>query len=353
MKLLMKKAGARVAAHIARNSRVWKKAFKHIQLHFTKKGGAGKTSHAVFASKFQTEVAVKKLVATTASKPSRKAVLSKATNAGGQQVGRPCVVIEREFAEVIGTDHLGKPAKILRLVVDYTGRPLTAFPVSSFYKTTAKAAAKKGASKTGKAAAGAAAVLSAEVVLDAVDEAYAGELYERHLREEDQCAPQHWSDIIVDILGGSSCSADLDTSREDAERRASHVIRQIEKTAGALDEATKEHVRQDVYAIHGLLYELADEDVDYIEAPDDTGPIDVVEVFDPYTNKTYLIATEVYKEGGITRVTDHSGRRSYVFVRDGKQVPLNDVALDASVSHRVTKEMKLDKAPELPETVGP
>jgi hypothetical protein len=55
------------------------------------------------------------------------------------------VVLEREFAEVIGTEvrvvkrtvegnierTIERPCKILRIVVDFTGKPVTAYPVTA------------------------------------------------------------------------------------------------------------------------------------------------------------------------------------------------------------------------------
>jgi hypothetical protein len=56
--------------------------------------------------------------------PSRAPVITKLT-ISGEPVGMPAVIIEREFAEVIG--HVGgKACKILRIIVDFTGRPQTA-----------------------------------------------------------------------------------------------------------------------------------------------------------------------------------------------------------------------------------
>ena len=129
-KLAAKKAGARFIGHMARGSRAWAKAFKHIRAHF--RHVKGKASHAIFKKKFRNEAALKGLIRQAISNPSRSPVLTKLT-VGAQNLGRPAVVLERQFKNAIG--NIGDEAcHILRVIIDYTGRPITAYPVKEFLK---------------------------------------------------------------------------------------------------------------------------------------------------------------------------------------------------------------------------
>ena len=136
--LALRKAASRIVGKMATNSRFWVKAFEHIALHFSEDALASKAVHAVFLKKFCSKAAVEDLIRQGASKAGRR-TLSKATF-GGVPIGTPVVVLEREFSQVIGHE-LTKAAggavtrvecKILRIIVDFTGRPITAFPVSKF-----------------------------------------------------------------------------------------------------------------------------------------------------------------------------------------------------------------------------
>src|SRR5271157_310504 len=128
--LMAKKAGSRVLGHIARNSRVWKKALEHIALHF--KPMAGKAAHVIFEPKFRNMKAIEELVTKAMTKLGRKPVVTQLTDAAGVAVGKPAVILEKEFAEVIGRKGATE-CKILRVIVDFTGRPITAYPVDKFF----------------------------------------------------------------------------------------------------------------------------------------------------------------------------------------------------------------------------
>lgn len=132
----LKKAGSRLAGKLFLNSKPWVKAFEHIAEHFSLKAAAAKASHTLFVTSLRNKSAVEGLIKKALKAPTKK-YLSRLT-VSGQAVGRPCVVIEKEFAEVIGetfekvgaefVKKEGGDAKWLRIVVDITGRPITAFP---------------------------------------------------------------------------------------------------------------------------------------------------------------------------------------------------------------------------------
>ncbi|HYE73917.1 MAG TPA: hypothetical protein VEF04_11330 [Blastocatellia bacterium] len=136
-----KNAGKRLAGKLFIGSGAWNKAFKHVALHFSEAAFAKKASHSVFHSAFRSKAALETLLKDAVTKPSRK-ILTRAT-IDGVPAGRPVVVLEREFGQEIG-EMLGRqmengaekivrtPCKILRVVVDITGRPVTAFPVPTF-----------------------------------------------------------------------------------------------------------------------------------------------------------------------------------------------------------------------------
>jgi len=134
--LALKKAGSRLAGKMFLNSKAWVKAFEHIVEHFSLKAAAGKASHSLFTATLRNKQAVEGLIRQALKSPTKK-FLSRLTIAGHPN-GVPCVVIEKEFAQVIGetfekvgeqfVKKEGGDCKFLRVVIDYTGRPITAFP---------------------------------------------------------------------------------------------------------------------------------------------------------------------------------------------------------------------------------
>jgi len=135
--LALRKAGSRIAGKLLTGSKEWTKAFEHIAEHFSEEALQHKISHSVFRATLRSRSLLEPLLKDAVLKPSRKVVSQLRLH--GVSLGRVCVIIEREFADVIGEDitHTAegvvrRPAKILRVVVDITGRPITAFPVLEF-----------------------------------------------------------------------------------------------------------------------------------------------------------------------------------------------------------------------------
>jgi hypothetical protein len=138
VRLAIRRAGARLAGKILVGSNAWRKAFEHIAEHFEARFVYQKGVHGVFVSALRSREALEPLVKLAVTKPSRKAVGRASVN--GVFSGRVCTIIEREFTEAIGEElRLEKgvltsvEAKILRIIVDVRGKPITAFPVASFF----------------------------------------------------------------------------------------------------------------------------------------------------------------------------------------------------------------------------
>ncbi|MEK6701726.1 MAG: hypothetical protein AABZ53_05655 [Planctomycetota bacterium] len=124
--LALKKAGTRISGKVLTGSPHWKAAFVHVAEHFGPQ--AGKASHAIFEAALRSQRALETLIQSAALKPSLK-YLGRET-IGGMAVGRPVIVLEREFGRVIGK--IGQDnCTVLRLVLDITGKPITAYPIRS------------------------------------------------------------------------------------------------------------------------------------------------------------------------------------------------------------------------------
>ena len=237
MKLMVRKSGSRLLGHLQRNSRVWRKAFEHIKLHF--KQVPGKSSHTLFAPKYRTEAAVRELVRKAASKPSHAPVITKQTVAGLPE-GTPCVIIDRVFKHAIGTTADGLPAHTLRVVVDFTGKPVTAFPMRAAGNKTFKQTATT-----------VAAVLAPSFMLADLEEAYTAEADARDDREGNLCGPNNLIDWVIEILVSPSCSAEP-PSRAFVQQRYEDLVKQVEVRRGTpLDGYTKQSIRADIYALWG------------------------------------------------------------------------------------------------------
>lgn len=139
LKLALKRAGTRIAGKILIKSKAWGKAFLHIAEHFSVEPLLKKGTHTLFKAPLRNRAAVEALIVKAVKNPSRK-IVSRAT-VHGVRAGRPVIIIEREFTEVIGETFkqaVGEEAKkiadckILRVIVDITGRPITAYPVEAF-----------------------------------------------------------------------------------------------------------------------------------------------------------------------------------------------------------------------------
>ncbi len=237
-KALIKKSGSRVAGQITRKSRSWTKAFAHIAEHF--KPSPDKLRHAVFESRFRSQDAIEGLIKRTVSGPSRTPILTKLT-VGGEPIGMPAVVIEREFPDVIG--RIGdKECRILRIVVDITGRLQTAYPVERFFGA--------GVIAVGGASAGTA---SAADIPSPVQETYGDEAEYRESLMDRACEPKNWAEWAIELLLSPTCTA-LDPqeviSSQDLETRIAEAILRIERETGyTLDPQTRRNVSDDIKRI--------------------------------------------------------------------------------------------------------
>ncbi len=217
---------------------MWQKAFEHISEHF--KSVPGKLTHSIFEPKFRNQKAIEQLLKKALGGPSRTPILTKLT-IGGEQIGMPAVIIEREFSEVIGRAG-GKDCKILRIVVDITGRPQTAYPVEKFMGAGVAAVA-----------AGSAGIASAAEIPTPVQEAYADEAAFRESLIDRACEPKNWAEWVIEILLSPTCSG-LDPqeviSSGELEQRIAAVVTRIEKQTGlSLDRQTRRNVSTDVKRI--------------------------------------------------------------------------------------------------------
>jgi hypothetical protein len=143
--LALRKAASRIIGKMAVGSRYWVKAFEHIALHFSEQSLAKKAVHSVFSPKFRTRQAVEELIRQGASKTGRRTLTKATIETAGESVplGKPVIILEREFSQVIGEELrrsvqnnteviMRVECKILRIIVDYTGKPISAYPVSKF-----------------------------------------------------------------------------------------------------------------------------------------------------------------------------------------------------------------------------
>lgn len=243
-KLMAKKAGSRLLGHIARNSRVWKKAFEHIALHFQPL--AGKAAHAVFEPKYRNLKAVEELLTKAMTKLGRKPVVTKLTDAAGVPVGTPAVILEKEFAEVIGRKGAVE-CKILRVVIDFTGRPITAYPVDKFFGGAAIAVAITATGSTAEAS----------EMPDIVKQIYSEEAEEAQKRIDRACGNSLF-DYVLDFLIDPTCTG-LDPqemiSDENLGKRIDSAIARVEKELGLkLDDATRGHIHDDIGKLWGRWY---------------------------------------------------------------------------------------------------
>lgn len=125
--LALRRASSRILGKIGTRSRHWARAFEHIALHF--RPDPTRAAHAVFEAAFRSRPALEELIQRAVRRPSQR-LLTRAT-IHGNPAGRAVVVLEREFGRVIGQQD-GQACTILRIIVDYTGRPITAYPIAAF-----------------------------------------------------------------------------------------------------------------------------------------------------------------------------------------------------------------------------
>src|SRR6185295_17526381 len=90
--------------------------FVHIAEHFSLKLVSQKATHSVFVAALRNRAALEKMIIKTVKGPSRK-LISRAT-VDGVKAGRPIIILERQFAEVIGETLVKDAAgKVTRAVV--------------------------------------------------------------------------------------------------------------------------------------------------------------------------------------------------------------------------------------------
>lgn len=229
---MVRNSSKRLAGIVRRDKGHWQKAYRHIAEHFRAAGRSVKNSHGVFARKFRSETEIKSLLRKVASGVSRAPVVS-LERIGGKSIGRPVVLLQKKFSRPIGIDAKGKPADILVVVMDYTGRLLTAYPVSRYLTAGAGA-------------------LSAAAVMSTVSDAYASETEARDAWYSAGCDPTGPVDWLIDFLVAPACIAQDGLARPMVEQRAGLVIGHIErKLRKPLDRSTRDNIRADVLSIWG------------------------------------------------------------------------------------------------------
>jgi len=134
-------AAKKAATKLARGSRAWTKAFTHIAQHFNPSLFGNRVTHGVFVSALRRKDLLEPLIEETLKKGRRqitKAVVHDVAE------GRPVVIIEREFEQIIGVTRfrrgegvVAENCRILRVIVDVTGTPVTAYPVTEFLRLVA------------------------------------------------------------------------------------------------------------------------------------------------------------------------------------------------------------------------
>jgi hypothetical protein len=111
----------------------------HIAEHFSLRVLSEKAAHTVFALPLRSRQALEPFIAKTV-RGAGKRTITRAT-IDGVAAGRPVIVLEREFPQVLG-ETFRKNAqgnaervaecRILRVIYDWTGRPVTVYPVETF-----------------------------------------------------------------------------------------------------------------------------------------------------------------------------------------------------------------------------
>ena len=220
-----------------RNSRDWNKALEHVALHFRPISIELKKKHGVFEPKFRTREAVEALISKALTKLGRKPVVTRLT-IDNVPAGKPAVILEKEFTEIIGHegDH---ECKILRIIVDFTGRPITACPVGKFYAGAAVAVPYYAASSSDEAS----------ELPDPVKKIYAEEADAAQKRFHHECGNSLF-DYVLDFLTGPTCIG-LDPQEmitdKDLAKRIGAAIAKVESQVGfKLDCETQQNIRDDI-----------------------------------------------------------------------------------------------------------
>ncbi len=244
--MMVKKSVSRLTGKMLIGSKQWREALEHIADHF--RPIAGKPTHTVFVSKYANNQGVSDLISRALNSLGRQPIVSRLTVAG-KSVGKPCVIMEKEFSEVIGKSEKGGDCKILRIIMDFTGRPITAYPVKEFFGASAIVVTLATSSE--------AQVPMVKVVQDVyMDEAETHYLRYSLILKERQSTMGEIIDFIfplpVEALG-------LDPQEVAPEKfvreRARKAIIKIETSLGGkLDEETKENIIIDILSIWGWYY---------------------------------------------------------------------------------------------------
>jgi nucleoid-associated protein YgaU len=244
-----------LARHLRSDSRIWRQVYDHIARHFAADGGRAeaKLAHGVFDKAYRSFESMKKLLLEACQKPSHAPYFS-------DWGGKPRIIIEKAFTHPIGTAGAQQaPTNFLRIVIDFTGRPVSAFPI-----------AKEVVGKAG----GAAAALAIAVHLFSADGAYAATAVQNTYAEEaddyqrlyDNAIFQRtggWAGEAIDIglcmatlsiLGCSSTAGGLlpenVAPRSAVMVRANEAVQRAEMRLGmTLDEETRQGIREDVLTI--------------------------------------------------------------------------------------------------------
>jgi len=136
------------------------------------------------------------------------------------------------------------------VVVDYTGRPITAFPVSRY----------SGGALAAVAVSAAAATADAECPLDVYASLLAFERADEQERIDIACTPNDVAEFVIDLVLAPSCSAPDPhqiISEDEVNRRVRGIIGNLEETFGVtLDEETRANIRVDVIAIWEMGYHM-------------------------------------------------------------------------------------------------
>ncbi len=137
----LRRAGAKTIAKLMIESSAWKRAFVHIAEHFAIDAIKEKGQHTVFTLALRSTEAIKPLIVATAKGPSHKYISRALVHS--VRAGKPVIVLERVFQEVIGetfkeieengVKKIVKTAdcKVMRIILDLKGTPLSAYPVEA------------------------------------------------------------------------------------------------------------------------------------------------------------------------------------------------------------------------------
>jgi len=139
-RLMEEKILSRTLGHIKKGNKL-EKAMEHIGEHFHP--DKSKPKHTMFTEKFRDKEKVLELIKDAVANPSYKPILSRGTHEG-QQVKDFVFIIEKEFPEEIGEviKKEGKfPTKKMAVIVDKSGRLVSAYPVERFIRTSISGAA--------------------------------------------------------------------------------------------------------------------------------------------------------------------------------------------------------------------